>query len=118
MLLRSYKDLIVWQKSMELVNEVYLLTHQLPKYELHGLTNQLRRAVVSIPSNIAEGQQRRGTKEFIQFLRIADGSTAEVETQLMIAKDLYALKNADHAFALLDEVRRMLTTLLHRLENN
>src|SRR5437870_2161550 len=98
-MIQSYKDLIVWQKSMELVKEVYRITGKLPNHELYGLSNQLRRAAVSIPSNIAEGQQRRGTKEFTQFLRISYGSAAEVETQLLIAKDLYSIKETEKAFA-------------------
>lgn len=76
----DYKDLIVWQKSMELARVIYCLTSRFPRDEVFGLTNQIRRAVVSIPSNIAEGFGRGSDREFIHFLRIAKGSVAEVET--------------------------------------
>ena len=85
---RNYKDLIVWQKSMELVVVVYEATKVFPKEELYGLTSQIRRAAVSIPSNIAEGQGRESKKEFFQFLSIAYGSLREVETQILIAERL------------------------------
>ena len=75
--IKSYKDMIVWQKSMELAIEIYRLVKLLPKEETYALSDQMRRAVVSIPSNIAEGQSRGGTKEFVQFLNIAKGSNAE-----------------------------------------
>jgi four helix bundle protein len=85
MTVRHYTDLIVWQKAMDLVEKVYHATESFPRRELFGLTNQLRRAVVSIPSNIAEGQGRATTKDFLQFLSIARGSLQEVETQLILA---------------------------------
>ena len=115
-MVQSYKDLIVWQKSMSLVKEVYTITSKLPQYEMYGLANQLRRAAVSIPSNIAEGQQRKSTKEFLQFLRIAYGSAGEVETQLLIAHDLYSV-DIGEALATLGEVRKMLAKLLQTLED-
>jgi four helix bundle protein len=83
-----YKDLIVWQKAMDLTEMVYQATKAFPREELYGLTNQVRRAAVSIPSNIAEGQARQSTAEFRNFLSLARGSLAEVETQLMIAQRL------------------------------
>src|SRR5690606_24522123 len=89
--IQSFRDLLVWQKAMNLVTEVYQLTQQFPKEEMYGLSSQIRRAVVSVPSNIAEGHQR-GTKEFLQFLKIAKGSLAEVETQLEIALRLNYLQ--------------------------
>ncbi len=85
---RNYQDLIAWQKAMDLVEEVYRATREFPKEELYGLTSQLRRAVVSVPSNVAEGQGRRTANEFQHFLSIAHGSLREVETQLMIAHRL------------------------------
>jgi four helix bundle protein len=85
---RSYKDLVVWQKSMELVTAVYRATASFPRDELFGLTSQLRRAAISIPSNIAEGQGRISEKEFRYFLGQARGSLMEVETQLQIAENL------------------------------
>jgi len=85
---RGYKDLIVWQKAMRLVKEIYLLTRGFPGDERFGLVSQMRRAAVSIPSNIAAGQARHTTGEFIQFVSHAEGSVAELDTQLMIAVDL------------------------------
>jgi four helix bundle protein len=82
---QNYRDLVVWQKSMDLVEVIYRLTKKVPKEELYGLTSQLRRASISIPCNIAEGQGRTGKIEFIRFLRIAYGSLREVETQVLIA---------------------------------
>lgn len=84
----SYKDLLVWQKSIQLVTEVYRLSKTLPKEEIYGLVSQMQRAAVSIPSNIAEGHDRNSDKEFSQFLCVARGSLAELETQLIIAKNL------------------------------
>jgi len=84
LILKSYKDLIVWQRSMELVIAVYFLTEKYPKSELYGLVSQMRRAAVSIPSNIAEGRRRGSKKEFRQFLIIAYSSGAELETQIEI----------------------------------
>lgn len=88
MSVQSYKDLIVWQKALDLVEMVYQATRTFPTEELYGLTNQLRRAVVAIPSNIAEGHARNSTKEFHRFLSISRGSLAEVETQLLTAQRL------------------------------
>jgi len=91
---RTYRDLKVWQKSCDLVTDVYKLSNKLPKEELYGLTSQLRRAVISVPSNIAEGHARKSTKEFINFLSITSGSLAEVETQLILSVNLkYLLEN-------------------------
>lgn len=84
----GYKKLISWQKSIDLVQEIYLLTGSFPKEELFGLTTQLRRAAISIPSNIAEGYSRFSRKELARYLKISFGSASEVETQLIIAKRL------------------------------
>jgi four helix bundle protein len=84
----SYRDLIAWRKAMDLVTDVYRVTKAFPREELYGLTNQLRRAAVSVPSNIAEGQDRFSRKEFHHFLSHARGSLVEVETHLMIAENL------------------------------
>ena len=84
----SYKDLVAWQKAMDLVTDVYKFTGAFPKEELYGLTSQLRRAAVSVPSNIAEGQGRKGDGEFKHFLRLSLGSLMEVETQIMISERL------------------------------
>ena len=87
-MIKSYKDLVVWQKSIELVVEVYRLTCFFPKDETYGIVSQIRRSSISIPSNIAEGFTRRYRKEYSQFISIAFGSGAELETQLLIAKKL------------------------------
>ena len=90
----NHKDLEVWKKSMDLVENIYQLSTNFPEAEKFGLTNQIRRAVVSIPSNIAEGSGRKGDKELIQFIHIALGSLSEVETQYLIAVRLkYVVKN-------------------------
>ncbi len=85
---QKYSELIVWQRAMDLVEQVYKISRQFPKEELYGLTSQMRKAVVSIPSNIAEGQSRAGSREFLYHLSVARGSLSEVETQLMIAERL------------------------------
>jgi len=113
----SYKDLIVWQKAKDLVIDVYRLTEQFPKTERYGLSLQMRRAAVSIPSNIAEGQRRGTRNDYRNFLRIAYGSSAELETQIEIAKRL-SLGNEneyERVNHLLDEVLRMLYTMIRRL---
>jgi four helix bundle protein len=95
MTLQSYRQLIAWQKSMELVKGVYHATKEFPKEEIYSLTNQLRRAAVSVPSNIAEGQGRDSTKEFLHHLSIAYGSLMELETQILIAAGLDYLMEAE-----------------------
>ena len=116
---KSYRDLIVWQKSMELVERVYRMTSAFPTNELYGLSSQVRRAAVSIPSNIAEGQARKSTAEFLNFLSIAQGSRAEVETQTLIAQRLgYVTENQiTEIMSLLEEISKMLTTLRARLNH-
>lgn len=117
MVIISYRDLLVWQKGVELVKEIYIVTAQLPTNELYGLVCQMRRAAISIPSNIAEGQQRKNTKEFLQFLRIAYGSSAELTTQIIIAKAIYTNIDFFKAESMLEEVRKMLNTIIHKLED-
>src|SRR5271170_2026601 len=109
----SYKDLIAWRKAMELVTDIYRATRAFPRDELYGLTNQLRRAAVSVPSNIAEGQARFSQKEFHHFLSIARGSLAEIETQLFLAKELGYLSVTKCAalIANADELGRILNGL-------
>jgi four helix bundle protein len=105
--------LIVWQKTIVLVEEVYRATNSFPKTEIYALTNQIRRAAVSIPSNIAEGQGRSSTREFLHFLSVAQGSLMELETQIIIAQQLGYLEKSQEA-CLLDhsaEVSRMLSGL-------
>lgn len=109
---RSFKDLIVWKRSMELVREVYKITAKFPRSEEFGLSSQLRRAAVSVPSNIAEGSKRGTQKDFLQFLRIANGSSAELETQLLLAQSIYSQIDYNQSLSFLSEVQRMLTTLI------
>ena len=113
----SYRDLIVWQKAKGVAVLVYRLTESFPKEEIYGLTSQMRRAAVSIASNIAEGQSRGSKKEFHHFLHIAFGSGAELETQFEIALALGKLKKGEYeeALGMLDEVMRMLNTLIRRM---
>ena len=108
---RSFKDLLVWQRSMEVAKNVYKITKQFPRSEEFGLSSQLRRCAVSVASNIAEGSKRGTQKDFLQFLRTAMGSAAELETQLLIAKDEYEGVDYAKVFGLLDEVQRMLNKL-------
>lgn len=112
-----YKELIVWQKSMELVKEIYCLVKKLPKEETYGLSDQMRRAVVSIPSNIAEGNGRKSQVEYTRFLDIARGSQFELETQLHICIMLkYLTENeTQKAFELIGEVGKMLNSLIIKL---
>lgn len=116
MYIQSFKQLIVWQKAMEPVKRVYEATTQLPKYELFGLSSQMRRSAISIPSNIAEGRKRKNKKEFIQFLSIADASATEPETQILISLDLYPNINFSNAEPLLREAQKMLITIIKKLK--
>lgn len=115
--MESYRELIVWQRSMVLVEEVYRLIRRLPAEEKYALSDQLRRAVVSIPSNIAEGYGRNAAKEYVRFLNIARGSKYEVETQLLICVRLHYLQEVDiqQALALCEEIGRMLNILIKKL---
>jgi len=116
--IKSYRDLDVWKKAMVLVTRVYKLTRTFPKEELYGLTSQLRRAAVSVPSNIAEGKSRRSTGDYIRFLDIAYGSIAEVETQLSVACNLEYVtqKKVSVLFDDYAERGRMMNGLIARLE--
>ncbi len=115
--MESYRDLLVWQKSMKLARAVYNLTKLFPKEELYGITSQIRRAVISIPSNIAEGYSRKHRQEYSQFVRVAFASGAELETQLLLAKDLNFVspKNFEQSESLLLEVMKMLNKLITSL---
>ena len=115
--IRSYRDLIVWQKGLELATDVYRLTRNLPSHERYGLGRQLQRAAVSVPSNIAEGQARLRPAEFRQFLYHALGSLAEVDTQLLLAHNLGYLRpdSTIHAESLIIELRKMMHPLASRL---
>jgi four helix bundle protein len=111
---RCHNDLVLWQKSMDLAVLVYRTSAALPKQEMFGLVSQLRRAATSIPSNIAEGSARKSTREFIQFLHIARGSMAELETQLQLAQRIGYLSaiEADGAQRSIDEVGRILSAVI------
>ena len=113
----GFKDLLVWQKGIALVKEIYQITGAFPADERFGLVSQMRRAAVSIPSNLAEGQARHTTGEFIQFVSHAEGSIAELETQLIIAIDLgYCTHSkATNAFNLIQELHKMLNALRRKL---
>ncbi len=117
MAVKNYQELIVWQKGMDLVEAVYKASQAFPKEETYGLTSQIRRAVVSVPSNIAEGQGRKSTKEFLHFLSIALGSLREVETQILIAERLTYLNKKQTAplLTLSSEVGRLINGLYNSL---
>ena len=116
--MKDYKTLDFWIKSMKLATEIYKLVKLLPKEETYALSDQMRRAVVSIPSNIAEGYGRSSTREYIQFLNIARGSCLELETQLRICVNIGYLTDKDTATSLelLNEVGRMLTATINTLK--
>jgi four helix bundle protein len=111
---KHYKDLIAWRKAMDLVNAIYDATDTFPKRETYSLTDQIRRATVSIPSNIAEGQAHYSNREFLHFLRHSRGSLAELETQLLIAKERHYLPESQAADLLkqADELNRILSGLI------
>lgn len=108
----SYRDLVVWQKAMELTKQVYLTTKSFPKEEVYGLTSQIRRCAVSIPSNIAEGKGRGSDKEFVRFLQISLGSLYELQTQLELALSFNYIKNIDNILDLSLEIEKMLNKLI------
>ncbi|MGI9650026.1 four helix bundle protein [Chryseobacterium sp. RLHN22] len=114
----NFKELLVWQKSISFVTEIYQLTNVFPKDEMYGLTSQIRRASISIPSNIAEGNSRRSVADYLQFLKIARGSSAEIETQLIIAKNLKFLSEENYLKLNQDitEISIMLNGLINSLK--
>lgn len=117
-MLKSYKDLKVWEKSYALCLDIYKVTKKFPSEEKFGLTSQIRRASVSIPSNIAEGYGRKTTQEYIYSLYVSYGSLCELETQLLLAKDLGYFSTNDHISIEknLSEIERMLKALIKSLE--
>lgn len=114
-MINSFKDLIVWQKSKELALEIYKLTEKLPRSELYGLTNQMRRAVISISSNIAEGYRRFHSKEKKQFFSVASGSGSELESQIEIAKELFPKIDFSRSILLLEEIMKILNNFMKKL---
>lgn len=117
--IKSYRDLKIWQKSIELVKTIYVLTRRFPKYETFGLASQMQRSAVSIPSNIAEGHARQHTGEYRHFLYIALGSAAELDTQTVIAYELGYITQEELTKVTEDiaEIRRMTYALISRLPN-
>jgi four helix bundle protein len=118
--MKSYRDLIVWQKSMRLVTQIYLITKELPKSELYGLTSQIRRSSISLPSNIAEGYGRNSTNDYIRFLQIACGSLYEVQTQLEICYTLEYIskKLFNGIYEQSREIERMLNSLIRKIKKS
>jgi len=115
--IKTYRDLIVWQKSITLVTEIYEITKRFPRDETYGLISQIRRCAVSIPSNIAEGYGRNSTSDYIRFLHIATGSLYELQTQLEIAFNLEYLKKTvfDKLYESSREIERMLSSMSRKL---
>lgn len=118
--MKSHKDSDVWKRSVQLVTTVYEITKSFPKDEVYGITNQIRRSSVSIPSNISEGAGRHHNKEFKQFLYVALGSLSELETQIIISENLDFLLDADSTRIQneLNEIRKMILGLIRYIENN
>ncbi|MFL9834523.1 four helix bundle protein [Chryseobacterium terrae] len=116
----NYKELIVWQKSVDLVTDIYSCTKNFPKEELYSLTSQIHRSSISVPSNIAEGHSRRSQIDYLQFLKIARGSCAELETQLIISKNLNYLNTTDfnNLSYKAEEIAKMLNALITKLQAN
>ena len=115
--IKTFRDLFVWQKAMNLVTEVYAITKKFPQEELYGLTAQVRKSAVSIPSNIAEGHGRKSTKDYVRFLYIAIGSLFELQTQLEIGSNLkYVTRDKfDLTYESSREIERMLSSLIRKL---
>jgi four helix bundle protein len=115
--INSYRDLLVWQKGMALAKQIYLMTRAFPEDERFGLITQMRRAAVSVPSNIAEGQARQGRNEFVQFLSYAEGSLAELDTQLKLADDLGYCRNLNipQTVGMVVELQKMTASLRRKV---
>ncbi len=116
-MIQSYKELTVWQRAKQLAIAVYVLTEGFPKEEVYGLTSQMRRCSISIPSNIAEGRSRGTRKDFLSFLRISYGSGAELETQIEIAKEIFNKRNLNFSVvdSLLLETMKMLGVMIRKM---
>jgi len=113
--IKSYKDLIVWQKGYKLVKQIYTITSELPQSEIYALQSQMRRSAISVISNIAEGSGRKTRKDYCQFMHIAKGSVLELETQLFLCRDLYNI-SIETQLNLLTEVSKMLYVIINKLE--
>jgi len=116
----SYRDLIVWQKAMDMTESLYRIVKKLPKEETYALSDQMRRAAISIPSNIAEGFGRNSKKEYLQFLYIANGSVSELETQLMLCVRINYLKESEiqSILTLLSEIGKIIMTITKKLNSD
>ncbi len=119
MVVKSYKELVVWQKAMRVACLTYELVKKLPKEECFALSSQMRRAAVSIPSNIAEGQSRHSLGEFLHFLSIANGSRAELETQLLLCVEIHYMTSQDiaEALSLLQEIAKIINALISKFSS-
>jgi four helix bundle protein len=117
--MKTHKDLEIWKRSVDLVSRIYELTKSFPKEEIYGLANQIRRAAVSIPSNISEGAARNHSKEFIQFLYVSLGSLSELETQIIISYNLRFIDENESSKIQneLIEIRKMILGLIRHVEN-
>ncbi|TVU87595.1 four helix bundle protein [Vreelandella titanicae] len=115
--MRKHQELRVWQQAMDLVEHIYRVTAEFPDEEKYGLTSQLRRAAVSVPSNIAEGAARGSTKDFVRFLFIARGSLSEIETQLLIGQRLNYLQDVTSTIELIHKVSGLLGGLIRNLQS-
>ena len=114
--IKSYKELLVWQKSMTLVTLIYDVSKTFPDDERFGLTSQMRRCSISVPSNIAEGWGRLSRKNYIQFLRVSRGSLYELETQILITKQLNYINDSESIENLITEISKMLNSLIKKLD--
>ncbi len=114
--MREHHKLIVWQEGIQFVKDIYELTSRFPEYEIYGLSSQLRRAAISFPSNIAEGAARGGKKEFSRFLKISRGSLSEIETQLLIAKELGYIEDSSTLQIKLEKLFGLLGGLINSLK--
>jgi len=112
----DYKELKVWQKSIDLVKDIYILSKNFPKEELYSLTDQVKRSAISIPANIAEGSGRNTTKEFIQFLYISLGSACELETHIIIARKIGFVDEINNYLIRINEIQKMLNGLINSLK--
>ncbi len=110
----SFKDLIVWKKAMLLAEQSYKISAELPKTEMFGLVSQIKRSAISIPSNIAEGH-KRGRKDYIRFLKVAYGSSAELETQLLLSQKLFPTIDTSKTIDLVIEAEKMISTIINKL---
>jgi len=119
--IKSYKDLLIWQKGIEIVVDLYQLVESFPKEELYALTSQLKRAAVSVPSNIAEGYGRNSTQSYIHFVSISRGSLFELETQLLVAQKLKFIKNETLFSNIMNQITeetKMINSFINKLESS